>query len=80
MKTNWIFQTQRITACRELLGLSPEQLASKIGVTGQTVRNWERGKGKGPSGETLAALANVFMFTPLGFFMLVPSKPRRVTT
>lgn len=77
MKHQWTFDIQRLIACRELKGLSPNQLGSLINCTGQTVRAWESGLNPMPV-DKLIAISNVLKITPHGFFMLVPSRPRRV--
>jgi len=70
-KNSWQFSAERITACRELMGISPEKLAKIIGVTAPTVRSWERGA-TSPDGRCISKLANAFKMTPYGFFAFVP--------
>lgn len=79
MKTQWTDNRPIIAIHRKRLGLSPEALGAQIGVTGQTIRNWESGL-RQPKQDNLSALANLFRISPLAFFMLVPVRkaPRLV--
>ena len=48
-----------IKTWRRLANLSQEQLAQKLGVTKQTVFNWEKGTHK-PHKHTLQAMADIY--------------------
>jgi transcriptional regulator with XRE-family HTH domain len=74
MKTQWAFNRTILTAKRTKLGLSPEVLGTIIGVTDQTIRNWESGV-RGIKGDHISALANFFRISPGAFWMLVSRKP-----
>lgn len=74
MKTLWAFNHSTLSAQRMKLGLSPRALGQAIGVTGQTIRNWERGIGRGAKGDDISALANLFRVSPAAFWMLVPQQ------
>jgi len=50
MKTISLARLLRQT--RERLRLSPERMGGLLGVTGQTVRSWEAGRGPRPITET----------------------------
>ena len=50
------FSAKGLKAHRERLGISAADYGLLVGVTGQTIYNWESGKGK-PRAEKLAALA-----------------------
>ena len=52
------FSSKRLHAHRTRLGLSAADYGLLVGVTGETIYNWESGKGK-PSGEKLAAWSAV---------------------
>ncbi len=52
------FSARGLKAHREKVGLSAADYAMLVGVTGQTVYNWEQGKSK-PRDEQLAALLAV---------------------
>lgn len=67
MKETWTFDRDRLRACRAMVGLSAERFADKIGVTHQTVLNWEREKGT-PNGDDISMIATVFNVMPLAFF------------
>lgn len=56
-RTRRIEQGRHLAALREeRTGLSPEQFGARIGVTGQTIRNLEDGKGR-PQVRTKFAIA-----------------------
>lgn len=77
MKTHWDFNRGILETSRNLMGLTPEALGRRIGVSGQTIRNWESGL-REPKASNLSALANLFRISPLSFWMLRPSRPRLV--
>lgn len=77
MNTHWQFNRSSLPAHRTLAGLTPEAAGARIGVSGQTIRNWEQGI-REPRASDLAALANLYHVSPLAFCMLVRSRPRRV--
>jgi transcriptional regulator with XRE-family HTH domain len=56
-------QRHPIERRRHALGLRQQDLAEKLGVSPQTVRNWE--VGKGPYGTRIPALARVLEVDPL---------------
>ncbi|HEY3082367.1 MAG TPA: helix-turn-helix transcriptional regulator [Chloroflexota bacterium] len=56
-------QRHPIERRRHALGLRQQDLAEKMGVSPQTVRNWEAGKG--PYGTRIPALARVLEVEPL---------------
>jgi transcriptional regulator with XRE-family HTH domain len=49
----------RIAMLRQIAGLRPADIASRLGVTETTARRWESGKGEIPDGRKLA-LADLF--------------------
>lgn len=53
---------KEIKALREKLGLTGDELAERLGVTGNTVRRWECGirQAKGPAVTILEAMAKDF--------------------
>ncbi|HFN5073012.1 TPA: LexA family protein [Pseudomonas aeruginosa] len=53
---------QRITAARELVGLSQSELARNLGVTPQAVQSWESGKSS-PRGKRLDELCRLLQVT-----------------
>lgn len=77
MKTQWTFDRTVLCARRTRLSLSPEALGKLIGVSDQTIRNWESGL-RTPNADDLSALANLFRVSPGSFWMLVSRKPRLV--
>lgn len=52
------FSATRLAAHREKLGLSAATYGQLVGVSGQTIYNWEQGKGR-PKPEQLQNLASV---------------------
>ena len=65
-KSKWAFDNSRLRACRELQGLSPEQLGKLLGKSGVSITNWEQGK-TFPRITDLTALANAFDIDPRVF-------------
>lgn len=54
---------ENIKAHRDRLGMTQEELGSKIGVTKMTVSQWERGM-MSPKVEKIRRLADIFMVSP----------------
>jgi len=52
------FSSQRLVSHREKLGISAADYAALVGVSGQTVYNWEQGRSR-PGERQLAALVGV---------------------
>lgn len=52
------FSAKRLAAQRQKLGLSAGEMGTLVGVSGQTIYNWEAGKSR-PRQQQLAALAAV---------------------
>ncbi len=48
---------------RKKLNVSQEEVARRIGVSTNTIRNWERGDGK-PTGDKIAKCCQVYQVTP----------------
>lgn len=61
------FDRKRITALRELKGLSVAEFAREIGVSRQLVHEWERGTYR-PSIPMLEKIANKFKAPVTSFF------------
>lgn len=60
--------TSRITLARKRRALTLTELASKVGVSAQSLSNYERGRQE-PSASTLSRLADVLEFPPDFFFL-----------
>ena len=63
----------RIAMLRQIAGLRPADIASRLGVTETTARRWESGKGEIPDGRKLA-LAELFEVS-VPFLMGWPDVP-----
>ncbi len=61
------FNPETIRIGREVLGLTIDEIASKLDVSRQTVYNWEQGKHV-PDSNTLATLAMLLNITSMDFF------------
>lgn len=72
MLTKSEFRPQRITALREGLDLSQEEMAEKLGKKKQQISIWENGVNK-PSIDNLLEICNVFDVSPEFFFDKVPT-------
>lgn len=57
-KTNYRFQAKGLRTLRARLGLSSEAFAKLVGVSAQSIYNWEHGRAV-PRAQQLAALAKV---------------------
>lgn len=63
----WSFNRTQLKSLRRMKGLSPEQFGKRIGRTGWSIVNWERGR-TAPTVVDLAKIANEFDVDP-GSFM-----------
>jgi len=57
---------------RESIGLSPEEVSKRLGLSVETINKWELWQ-KHPTLKTLENLANIYK-RPLAFFLATPPK------
>lgn len=63
----WKFNKDRLIALREMLGLTQEKFAERIGTVKQHISLWETGVTI-PSVRTLVKICNIFDVAPRYFF------------
>lgn len=64
---------EQIRELRNIRGISQIQLANKLGVTKQSVSNWENDNIL-PSIEMLVKIANFLKFQPIIFWVLIKNE------
>lgn len=66
----WQFDKERLIALREMLGLSQEKFAERIGTVKQHLSLWETGETM-PNVRSLIRICNEFNVPPKYFFTLI---------
>lgn len=64
------FDYDRLKDFRETKGLTRDQFADMIGVSSNSVKNWELGK-TSPRASDLTSIFNRFVISPAAFWKLV---------
>lgn len=77
MEDNLTFQPNRISALRQGLGLSVEEFAERLGVSRQTVYDWESGE-REPSLANLLKIVNITRAKLENFFTSDPKTDKSV--
>ena len=62
----------QIKKFRKQAGLTQAELAEKVGVHETTIRRWEQERDRGPDGNTITVLAEIFHTTPEQFLTSLP--------
>lgn len=77
---NWVFDAiefgKKLKASREHAGLSREDVAKMIDVSGSTVATWESGRCSAPMPSHFLALVNAFDLDPREFYCIANTGKR----